>query len=426
MADRWSLPSTDMSADGSPKRVFISYSHDSAAYETAIRDLSDRLREGGLDCHIDQYEVAPSEGWPRWMRRQIDQANFVLIACSETYLRRVDGTENPGVGLGASWEGGIITQDLYESQGRNEKFIPIVLDSAEKANIPLFLRAYTHYDVSNPQDYEKLYRYLTGQPRVIRPKLGSVRPLPPEATQPPKAPQAKPARHDHQSLVLLVSDGRAEFIESTNITSDGTRVQLELAPRALGNTSFLESLRNNDRAQIYVAFGTTAIVARVQSVSQAIQGGMETWSVDLRAEETNYGSYMEMSFNGMSAEKLAEMRAKRILLNEKLPTSSAHDINASMLEVFVRGQSTPIQVTESPLPALYTQLGKDSPAFIPAARLFSVLYLRLSGVVERISRLDLSWERPDHLRVNFKGLRAKKYSNADPAGIEIEGICRLA
>jgi hypothetical protein len=72
-----------------PPKVFISYSHDSLAHADRVRELSDRLRADGIDCTIDQYEVLPPGGWPRWMDKQIRDADFVLMVCTETYYRRV-------------------------------------------------------------------------------------------------------------------------------------------------------------------------------------------------------------------------------------------------------------------------------------------------------------------------------------------------
>jgi len=71
-------------------RVFISYSHDSPQHMNRVWDLSERLRSDGIDCRIDQHEAAPEEGWPNWCKRQIKDAGFVLVACTETYLRRYD------------------------------------------------------------------------------------------------------------------------------------------------------------------------------------------------------------------------------------------------------------------------------------------------------------------------------------------------
>jgi hypothetical protein len=105
--------------------VFISYSHDSPAHRDRILALSDRLRADGVDCRIDQYEESPPEGWPQWCDRQVETSAFVLVVCTEIYLRRFKGEEVPQIGLGVIWEGHIITQELYNAQGRNTKFIPV-------------------------------------------------------------------------------------------------------------------------------------------------------------------------------------------------------------------------------------------------------------------------------------------------------------
>jgi hypothetical protein len=104
-------------------KVFISYSHDSDEHINRVVDLSNRLRGDGIDCHIDQYEDSPSEGWPRWAINQIKAAGFVLVVCTENYERRFRGIEDTGKGLGVKWEGAIITQELYDAEAQNTTFI---------------------------------------------------------------------------------------------------------------------------------------------------------------------------------------------------------------------------------------------------------------------------------------------------------------
>jgi len=74
-------------------RVFISYSHDSPHHKRCVLKLSNRLRSEGIDCNIDQYETCPSEGWFCWMVNQIEEADFVLIVCTEKYEKRFKGKE---------------------------------------------------------------------------------------------------------------------------------------------------------------------------------------------------------------------------------------------------------------------------------------------------------------------------------------------
>jgi hypothetical protein len=157
--------------------VFISYSHDSPAHLERVLKLSDRLRRDGIDCLIDQYEMSPREGWPRWTMSQIEEARFVLVVCTDTYHRRVRGKEESGKGRGAKWEGAIITQELYDSEATNDKFIPVLFSSEDSVHVPVYLRSVTRYVLDD--DYEDLYRRLSNQPKRLKPALGTRRALPP-------------------------------------------------------------------------------------------------------------------------------------------------------------------------------------------------------------------------------------------------------
>jgi len=113
-------------------KVFISYTHDSQEHSDRVWELCERLRQDGVDCCIDLHERSPAEGWPRWCRNQVQESDFVLVVCTETYTRRYEGKEEPGKGLGGSWEGSVVTQELYEDQGKNTKFIPVVFSPDHK------------------------------------------------------------------------------------------------------------------------------------------------------------------------------------------------------------------------------------------------------------------------------------------------------
>src|SRR5258708_3870374 len=170
-----------------PTHVFISYSHDSAEHMNAVLALANRLRKDGMDCWIDQYLRSPSEGWPRWCENQVETAKFVLVACTQTYLRRFQGKEESGIGRGVTFEGFIITQELYNSQGKNEKFIPIVFAAEERQHIPILLQGASNYDVSTPQGYDELYWGITGQ-FIGPPDIGKIMERPRIAALTPALP----------------------------------------------------------------------------------------------------------------------------------------------------------------------------------------------------------------------------------------------
>ena len=168
-----------MSSDSTPPKVFISYSHDSQEHKERILELADHFREDGIDCNIDQYEDSPAEGWQRWMLNQVEAADFVLVVCTEQYHRRFRGHEEVGKGKGATWEGGVIIQELYDAQGTNSKFIPVTFSPQDTDFIPSPLRAATNYRLNNTDGYELLYRRLTNQSRTRKPDIGKLQTLAP-------------------------------------------------------------------------------------------------------------------------------------------------------------------------------------------------------------------------------------------------------
>jgi SEFIR domain len=167
---------------GAPPKVFISYSHDTVEHQKRVLGLANRLRADGVDAEVDQYNAAPPEGWPLWCERQIAAADVVLMVCTATYYCRVSGDK----GLGAVWEARIIRQLLYDAGAVGDKFVPVLFSDASPDQIPTPIKGGTRYVVDTEGGYEELYRRLTGQPRLLRPALGTIRALPTRRRQWPE------------------------------------------------------------------------------------------------------------------------------------------------------------------------------------------------------------------------------------------------
>lgn len=155
-----------------PKKVFISYAWEDQDFSEKILNFSNTLREHGIDATIDQYEENPDQGWPIWMENQIDNSDFVLIVCTKTYLEKFKQQQS---GKGVTWECGTIYQKLYELQGHNDKFIPIVFNDGDIQNIVPALKPYTFYNVE--KNLQKLENRINGIPNTIKPPVNTT-PLP--------------------------------------------------------------------------------------------------------------------------------------------------------------------------------------------------------------------------------------------------------
>ena len=161
-------------------KVFISYAWEDKGFAAKVRQLADDLRTWGVDAWIDQYmgEMGPAEGWPAWMDKIIREASTVLMVCSPKYLCRVKKEEKPGTGLGATWEGHLIYQHLYDAQTVSDKFRAVLFEEDHSACIPTPVKTFTHFKMYQAEGFEELYRALTGQHRVVAPPLGTPRVMP--------------------------------------------------------------------------------------------------------------------------------------------------------------------------------------------------------------------------------------------------------
>jgi len=247
-----------MPPEPNPPKVFISYSHDSEEHVTRVLRLSDALCNWGIDCHIDQYELAPAN-WLSWMERQIREADFVLVVCTEVYCRRFERRETRPSGAG--WEGGVITTELYErQQDKAAKFIPIVFSAEDNQHIPMLLRP-THrhqinlekLDIKNPRadlSAENLYRHLAGMPRVVKPRLGSRIVLPPINVQEEFAKEPEAINLKEMMPGLSAVKLGNELTLPKRESSSTPKIQTATPIPAMDHQNFTEDLGNGVKLEM--------------------------------------------------------------------------------------------------------------------------------------------------------------------------------
>ncbi|OAM91258.1 hypothetical protein AW736_04105 [Termitidicoccus mucosus] len=147
--------------------VFVSYTHDSMEHDARVLALAKELRHRGFDCDLDQFHA--NQSWPTWMENRIAWAEKVIVVCTETYLRRWQNNEKPGIGLGAQWESLLTRQWLYESPEVHNKFVPMVFDRSDLQYIPMPLRDVTRIVITD--GYDGLVRRLLDIPPAEAPPV---------------------------------------------------------------------------------------------------------------------------------------------------------------------------------------------------------------------------------------------------------------
>ena len=213
---------TDSPRNPSPDRrsptAFISYSHEAPEHDERVLNLAKRLRAEGVDCEIDSFQVSPPEGWPLWMQRQTQKSDFVIAVCTETYAQRFAGNETSGKGKGATWEGRLIQQGLYDA-GENRRIIPVVFAQTDVDHIPFVLKSATYYDLSTDAGYRELHRALTNQPRVERLPLGPI---------PRRLPDLDPGESEVMTLLYLCPDPLPLEVVARGVGQEVTKVATTL------------------------------------------------------------------------------------------------------------------------------------------------------------------------------------------------------
>ena len=127
-----------------PPIVFISYAHENESLRVAVRILADWLGQHGckpLTDHAFGYRPPP-EGWQAWMLGCIHQADIVLVVCTPKLRQRYEKTGDLDSGRGATYEGAIVTQHIYDDIMRNDKFYPILPDEGSESDIPMALKSW--------------------------------------------------------------------------------------------------------------------------------------------------------------------------------------------------------------------------------------------------------------------------------------------
>ena len=386
------------------------------------KQLAELLEAGGYSVFYDEFEQAQLWGKDLYVHFSSvykDQARYCVIFLSKHYAQKL-------------WA----NHELQSAQARafeesQEYILPIRLDDTEIRGI-LPTVGYLDLDsMAIDEIYQALVKKLSGNTSQ------------PASTDIPTSAAAESDSGDF--ALLLTEDRKAYFFPVQSAHWNSTEISLELLPESSEDAAFLRSLRNNRgsivpiRNPLAFALGDHAAWVSPQEIAQNISGSQIVWKVVMKEDDRGqHDTFLgDMTVNNISPDQIAEMRARRILLDEPLKTvnPSLNQPNLmnqteSDLDFFIGGggssyHETGLQIPKSPIPMLYQSFGQTNGRFEKFARLISVLYLKLSNTVEDVLELDLELLSPEELQVRFKGRRPQRSTNVEPSIIKVDGICQL-
>lgn len=384
------------------------------------KELAELLKAGGYQPFYDENELA--DLWGKNLYDYLssvykDRARYCVMFLSKHYERK----------LWTNHERQMAQARAFKEN--REYILPVRLDDTEIPGIPptigyLDLRSMT---------IEEVYEVLDNKLSDTIPKT----------TATDRTTSSTIEKDTTEYVLLMSEDGKLYFIPFQNPHWDSTEISLELLPESPEETAFLRSLRRH----ISVAFARDAFIAlalredavwvKPQEIVETASGSQIVWKAVFSEERyrQNRDPLGEFTFVSFTPEKIAVERAKRILLDKKLPelpadfqnrTGPAGLLNEATLEMCVRGTTNGFNISGSPIPPLYRFAGKRQAQFEKFARLTSILYLKLSNTVEEILQFDLKLLNANQVEVKFKGRRPQRYVNVDPYIFEVNGICQLS
>ena len=151
-------------------KVFISYSHDSSEHKQWVLELSEKLRDKGVNAILDQWDLSPGDDRTLFMERGVKESDRVLVICTDSYVRKANDREG-----GVGYEQLIVTAQLARDLG-TDKFIPIIRQASGEEKTPTFLETRVYIDFTDDsqfdQEFAKLISALYQVPVVRKPPLG--------------------------------------------------------------------------------------------------------------------------------------------------------------------------------------------------------------------------------------------------------------
>ena len=385
-----------------PWDVFIS--HASEDKQAVAVPLKQALEAAGVSVWMDMDQIVAGQGLRRRIDHGLANCRFTVVVTSPSFFSK-EWTQKE---LDA-----VVNQ---EAVGRQHRVIPV-----------LYGMSFADLQKHSPLLAGSLALPWSDGLTAVVAKVKAIvsgTTVPVAAIPPVGPPPGTPAAELDSLVLLMAEDGRSVAVRSRDLKVAGAEsLEVWLRPEHPDAHEFLMELAKGRRHLLNLAYGLRAVRGRVQAAEQAWDKGREEWRLTLRLEDAGGGGFLsEVSVNGVSADEIAMMRARRILLDERLPGNMRFGMDT--MEGFVAGMSGPLRAGGSPFPQVLSGKPLDAET-LAVARLYAVLLLRLSHTVEHVHRLDLTPAGAGRLQVAFRGRRARQSAQREPTVIEVDGVCPL-
>jgi hypothetical protein len=256
-------------------------------------------------------------------------------------------------------------------------------------------------------------------------------PLPSQPTNPPNSDPPTSVIEETGKIILL--NGKFYLADKVQREANGDLI-LHIESENAQQEADLHELKGDrwgSSKGIAFAHRNDGMLAQVQEVSNEYQQDKLVWSVRLRPEPpetySSFGSEVSTSDGNRnySADDIAELRAKRLLLNDPPAPGEKSPMATRMLETLIQGLNVPVQAGGGVIAGITPKPSGDPTEFLKATRLMMVFMLRATGVFERILELKLGPVADGAVHVRCRGKRRPIYTNRPGTEFTIEGNCPL-
>ncbi len=331
----------------------------------------------------------------------LNQAQYCLILVSKDYLRK-------------EWT----SHERQSAQARafrekKEYILPVLMDDAE---LPGLLKTVGSLDYKQlgAEGICKLFLEKLGKSKIGDSLISSL----------PQTTLVKVDTCSNSPFALLypIRNPRMLYVPVISLRWGSQDASVELEIDEPTDAPILDDLSKVGNEMMF-AYDDHVALIKVMDSTKSIRDGAKRWQLDMHIQRNDFIPDMERALGGTSPDSFAEIRAKRLLLNEN-PYNESNNMNEIMKEVFVRGIGAAVEIQGSPLPQLYKAFGGNSDKFLKISWIACVFWLIASGTVAQILSLSLQL-KGSLLEIDFRGLRKPRYINTQPYEIKVKGSIDL-